>query len=60
MEKYDMIITIAFLLIYPICAFFLIFDAMKTSKSGEPKEENYNENEPDIRIIETINKNKKR
>jgi len=58
MEKYDMIITIAFLLIYPICAFFLIFDAMKTSKSGEPKEENYNE--PDIRIIETINKNKKR
>lgn len=55
-----MIITIAFLLIYPICAFFLIFDAMKTSKSGEPKEENYNENEPDIRIIETINKNKKR
>ena len=58
MEKYDMIITIVFLLIYPICAFFLIFDAMKTSKSGEPKEENYNE--PDIRIIETINKNKKR
>lgn len=58
MEKYDMIITMVFLLIYPICAFFLIFDAMKTSKSGEPKEENYNE--PDIRIIETINKNKKR
>lgn len=58
MEKCDMIITIVFLLIYPICAFFLIFDAMKASKSGEPKEENYNE--PDIRIIETINKNKKR
>ena len=53
-----MIITIVFLLIYPICAFFLIFDAMKTSKSWESKEENYNE--PDIRIIETINKNKKR
>ena len=58
MEKCDMIITIVFLLIYPICAFFLIFDAIKTLKSGEPKEENYNE--PDIRIIETINKNKKR